>query len=105
MDIFTLMVDAVKDYGKAKKAGEAAEESFRDFHQWLQGFLAFAACYLETRPGEYRNVIRYLFLMNELFLGNRGSQWRDYDEKFRRHQDGNTVIPFGLKKLRCGLRW
>lgn len=68
-----------KDYAKAKKVGEAAEDSFRDFHRWIKGFLVFTSCYLKTRRAEHANVLKYVFLKNELFLTNKGLRWREYD--------------------------
>lgn len=38
MDIFTLTENMKKEYDKAKKAGKATEEAFRDFNRWLRGF-------------------------------------------------------------------
>lgn len=69
----------------------------------VEGFLIFASCYLETRPSEYSNVVKYVFLINELFLSGRGNQWREYDDKFRKHQDGNAVIPLGFKDVEVWL--
>lgn len=73
-----------------------AESSADDFHRWLQGFLVFSSCYLGTRPVEHPGVIRYWYLVNELFMGNKGDQWRDYDVKFCRPPDGKPVIPLGF---------
>lgn len=38
VDIFTLTENMKKEYDKAKKAGKATEEAFRDFNRWLRGF-------------------------------------------------------------------
>lgn len=82
VDMFTLM-----EYKKAKKAGEGAEEAYRFMVSWVSQRV--------KRPEEHSNVIRYL--INEVFLGNKGYQWRNYDKKFRRHQDGNPILPLGFK--------
>lgn len=97
------MEDMQKDYVKAKKAGEVAEEVFRDFNHWLQGFLIFSAYYLETRPGEHANVVKDLFLIIELFLGNKAPLWQDYDKKFRKKQCGNPILPLGFKDVEVWL--
>lgn len=38
VDVFTLTEDTLKEYEKAKMAGEVVEEAFLDFHRWLQVF-------------------------------------------------------------------
>lgn len=60
-------------------------------------------CYLGTSPEEHHNVVKYVFVINELFLGNKGTQWRDYDAKFRKHQDSNPTLQFGFKDVEVWL--
>lgn len=99
VDIFTLTEEAKKEFDKAKKSGEAAVEACRDFNHWLRGFSVFATCYLETRPQEHINVLKYQFLVNELFMVDKSPRWREYDEKFRRNQCGNATLPLGFKNV------
>lgn len=103
VNVFTLKDDMYKEYKKAKKEGEAAEDAFRDFPRWMHGFLVFSYCYLETRPEEHLNVLKYMFLINQLFMEHKGTYWRDYDEKFRKYRDGNPTLPFGFKDVEVWL--
>lgn len=103
VDVFTLTDEAKKELEKAKKAGESAVEALKDFQHWHRGFLVFAACYLETRPQEANNVLKYQFLINEFFLASKTPLWREYDEKFRRKQCGNLVMPLGFKDVEVWL--
>lgn len=103
VDVFSITEDMQKEVVKAKKAGAGAEEGLRDFHRWLRGFLVFSTCYLETRQGEQANVLKYVFLINELFLLHKSPVWREYDEKFRRNQCGNPILPMGFKDVEIWL--
>lgn len=93
---------------------EVAEDAFRDFHHWLSGFLIFSSCYLETRPEEHTNVVKYIFMINELFLGNKDTHWWDNNEKFHKNSRvtplagrasellvGRTVWWLGVRGLHC----
>ncbi|XP_063796153.1 uncharacterized protein LOC134957864 [Pseudophryne corroboree] len=103
VDIFTLTEEMRQGFDAAKKPGGIGENAFRNFHQWLRGFLVFTACYTESRPSEYANLVKYLFLVHDMYLKSKGSAWRDYDEKFRRNQDGNPILPAGFKDVEVWL--
>lgn len=99
------MEDSLKEYSKTKKAGEGAEEAYRNFHRWLWGFLGFSACYLETRPEEHTNVIRYLYLINELFsMGIRGISGGTMTKSFVGTRTVTPSFPWVSRMLRFGLR-
>ncbi|XP_063797885.1 nicotinamide N-methyltransferase-like [Pseudophryne corroboree] len=76
VDVFVLTKDAKKDFKAATAKKGIGAEAFRTFDNWLAGFWVFAACYLEDRPDEHMNVIRYLHLVHDMQRTLAGDEWR-----------------------------
>ncbi|XP_063795324.1 uncharacterized protein LOC134957383 [Pseudophryne corroboree] len=99
VNIFALTSDDRKALLSAKKKGQGSEDALRSYQNWVRCMLIFAACYLETRPDEHMNVVRYQFLIHVLYHKYKGSAWRRYDEDFRRKQHGRQIYNFGKKDV------
>ncbi|XP_063774248.1 uncharacterized protein LOC134910312 [Pseudophryne corroboree] len=104
VDVFVLTKDSKKEFKAATAKKGIGAEAFRTFDNWLAGFWVFAACYLEDRPDEHINVIRYLHLVHDMQRTSAGNEWRRYDEEFREKQDGLYVMDFGFKDVEVWLK-
>ncbi|XP_063786027.1 uncharacterized protein LOC134934533 [Pseudophryne corroboree] len=104
VDVFVLTKDAKKEFKAATAKKGIGAEAFRTFDNWLAGFWVFAACYLEDRPDEHMNVIRYLHLVHDMQRTSAGDEWRRYDVEFREKQDGLHVMDFGFKDVEVWLK-
>ncbi|XP_063772970.1 uncharacterized protein LOC134909710 isoform X1 [Pseudophryne corroboree] len=104
VDLFVLTKAMKKDYKAAAAKKGMGTEVFRSFDNWLAGFWVFTACYLEDRPEEHMNVIRYLHLVHDMQRTSPGSEWRRYDQEFREKQDGLRVMDFGFKDVEVWLK-
>ncbi|XP_063775496.1 uncharacterized protein LOC134911033 [Pseudophryne corroboree] len=104
VDLFVLTRAMKRDYKAAAAKTGMGTEAFRSFDNWLAGFWVFAACYLEDRPEEHMNIIRYLHLVHDMQRTSAGSEWRQYDQEFREKQDGLRVMDFGFKDVEVWLK-
>ncbi|KAK3107514.1 hypothetical protein FSP39_016300 [Pinctada imbricata] len=60
-------------------------------HQWTNAFFIFIAIYVEKKPHECNNLLKYGFTVRELGSTHGDAAWRFYDENFRKLRQSNLV--------------
>ncbi|XP_075065819.1 uncharacterized protein LOC142152753 [Mixophyes fleayi] len=99
VNMFELMKGAKNGLDAACAKGGIGEEAYKTFPNWVSGYCAFAACYIETRPGAHEEVWKYLHLINEMYINDRPGTWLKYDELFRERVEGRVDMPLGVKDV------
>ncbi|XP_041435768.1 uncharacterized protein LOC121399351 isoform X2 [Xenopus laevis] len=98
VDIYELTREAVQ----AKEDGVKTEEKGKKgktIFDWLKGFLVFASVYLEKKPEQCLNIIKYIDTIVDTYLFYKGSSWSDYDRAFRKKILSSKVLSFGQKDI------
>ncbi|XP_075057290.1 uncharacterized protein LOC142143378 [Mixophyes fleayi] len=99
VNMFEITKAAKKGLDAACERGGIGEEAYKTFSNWVTGYCAFAACYIETRPEAHEDVWKYMHLINEMFVNDRPGTWLKYDELFRERVDGRVNMPLGVKDV------
>ncbi|OCT85559.1 hypothetical protein XELAEV_18023726mg [Xenopus laevis] len=78
VDIYDLTREAVQANEDGVKQEEKGKRS-KTIFEWLKGFLVFASVYLERKPEQCLNIIKYIDTIFDTYLFYKASSWSDYD--------------------------
>ncbi|OCT86254.1 hypothetical protein XELAEV_18019946mg [Xenopus laevis] len=104
VDIYGITREAIQakeDGVKNDKEGKRNKSIF----DWLKGFLVFASIYLEKKPEQCLNVIKYMDTIVDTYLFYKGTSWSDYDRAFRKKIVNSNALSFGQKDIGLWRRW
>ncbi|KAE8631200.1 hypothetical protein XENTR_v10001105 [Xenopus tropicalis] len=105
---FVDIYDLTRESVQAKEDGvkeEEREKKSKTIFDWLKGFLFFSSVYLEKKPEQCLNIIKYIDTIIDTYLFYKGSSWSDYDRAFRKKIVSSKVLSFGQKDIDLWTRW